>query len=85
MLVSWLPGTANTIPANATHRVGIGAFVVNERNEVCFGVTPCIFVLNVNELVNFQITEVLIEGTIVPKTKAEDRKIEEDSQSRQKL
>ncbi|XP_069154666.1 nudix hydrolase 2 isoform X2 [Solanum lycopersicum] len=34
MLVSWLPGTANTIPANATHRVGIGAFVVNERNEV---------------------------------------------------
>ncbi|KAF3674849.1 Nudix hydrolase 2 [Capsicum annuum] len=34
MLVSWLPGTANTIPANATHRVGIGAFVLNERNEV---------------------------------------------------
>ncbi|XP_060212714.1 nudix hydrolase 2-like [Lycium barbarum] len=34
MLVSWLPGTANTIPANATHRVGIGAFVVNEKNEV---------------------------------------------------
>ncbi|CAN4095975.1 unnamed protein product [Withania somnifera] len=34
MLVSWLPGTANTIPANATHRVGIGAFVINERNEV---------------------------------------------------
>lgn len=34
MLVSWLPGTGNTIPANATHRVGIGAFVVNERNEV---------------------------------------------------
>lgn len=34
MLVSWLPGIANTIPANATHRVGIGAFVVNEKNEV---------------------------------------------------
>ncbi|KAM3345189.1 nudix hydrolase 2 isoform X1 [Capsicum galapagoense] len=34
MLVSWLPGTANTIPANATHRVGIGAFVLNDRNEV---------------------------------------------------
>nr|XP_018623179.1 nudix hydrolase 2-like isoform X2 [Nicotiana tomentosiformis] len=34
MLVNWLPGTANTIPANATHRVGIGAFVINERNEV---------------------------------------------------
>ncbi|XP_060212711.1 nudix hydrolase 2-like isoform X1 [Lycium barbarum] len=34
MLVSWLSGTANTIPANATHRVGIGAFVMNEKNEV---------------------------------------------------
>ncbi|XP_019241784.1 PREDICTED: nudix hydrolase 2-like isoform X2 [Nicotiana attenuata] len=34
MLVNWLPATANTIPANATHRVGIGAFVLNERNEV---------------------------------------------------
>ncbi|KAJ8540386.1 hypothetical protein K7X08_030305 [Anisodus acutangulus] len=34
MLVSWLPGTTNTIPANATHRVGIGAFVMNEKNEV---------------------------------------------------
>ncbi|KAK4353731.1 hypothetical protein RND71_025925 [Anisodus tanguticus] len=34
MLVSWLPGTTNTIPANATHRVGIGGFVMNEKNEV---------------------------------------------------
>ncbi|KAK4491887.1 hypothetical protein RD792_002668, partial [Penstemon davidsonii] len=34
MLVHWLPSTANTLPANATHRVGIGAFVVNEKNEV---------------------------------------------------
>lgn len=60
MLVSWLPGIANTIPANATHRVGIGAFVVNEKNEVYFGVSPCIFILNVNELATFQITKVLI-------------------------
>ncbi|KAL0300905.1 UNVERIFIED_CONTAM: Nudix hydrolase 2 [Sesamum radiatum] len=33
MLVHWLPGTANTLPANASHRVGIGAFVLNEKNE----------------------------------------------------
>nr|GLL39071.1 nudix hydrolase 2-like [Ipomoea trifida] len=34
MLVYWLPTTASTIPANATHRVGVGAFVMNEKNEV---------------------------------------------------
>ncbi|KAI3466490.1 hypothetical protein Pfo_023153 [Paulownia fortunei] len=34
MLVNWLPSTANTLPANASHRVGIGAFVLNEKNEV---------------------------------------------------
>lgn len=34
MLVRWLPSTTNTIPANASHRVGIGAFVMNEKNEV---------------------------------------------------
>ncbi|XP_052115963.1 nudix hydrolase 2 isoform X2 [Arachis duranensis] len=34
MLVYWIPETANTIPVNATHRVGIGAFVMNEKREV---------------------------------------------------
>lgn len=34
MLVHWLPSTPNTLPANASHRVGIGAFVMNEKNEV---------------------------------------------------
>ncbi|KAL5575821.1 hypothetical protein UlMin_017520 [Ulmus minor] len=34
MLVYWIPVTNNTIPANATHRVGIGAFVMNEKREV---------------------------------------------------
>ncbi|CAH9076880.1 unnamed protein product [Cuscuta europaea] len=34
MLVHWLPITVNTIPGNATHRVGVGAFVMNEKNEV---------------------------------------------------
>ncbi|XP_019440027.1 PREDICTED: nudix hydrolase 2 isoform X1 [Lupinus angustifolius] len=34
MLVYWIPETPNTIPANATHRVGVGAFVINEKQEV---------------------------------------------------
>ncbi|XP_052202240.1 nudix hydrolase 2 isoform X3 [Diospyros lotus] len=34
MLVNWIPKTTNTIPANASHRVGIGAFVMNEKKEV---------------------------------------------------
>ncbi|WJX96982.1 nudix (nucleoside diphosphate linked moiety X)-type motif 2 [Trifolium repens] len=34
MLVHWIADTANTIPANATHRVGVAAFVVNEKREV---------------------------------------------------
>ncbi|KAE9599126.1 putative hydrolase [Lupinus albus] len=34
MLVYWIPETQNTIPANATHRVGVGAFVINEKQEV---------------------------------------------------
>ncbi|CAA3014282.1 nudix hydrolase 2-like isoform X1 [Olea europaea subsp. europaea] len=34
MLVHWLPSTPNTLPANASHRVGVSAFVMNEKNEV---------------------------------------------------
>ncbi|KAI8557909.1 hypothetical protein RHMOL_Rhmol04G0047600 [Rhododendron molle] len=34
MLVKWIPMTASTIPANASHRVGIGAFVTNSKGEV---------------------------------------------------
>ncbi|XP_050874038.1 nudix hydrolase 2 isoform X2 [Lathyrus oleraceus] len=34
MLVNWIPESPNTIPANATHRVGISSFVVNEKHEV---------------------------------------------------
>ncbi|KAJ0807929.1 putative hydrolase [Helianthus annuus] len=34
MLVHWIPETINTLPANASHRVGIGAFVMNENREV---------------------------------------------------
>ncbi|KAK6932866.1 NUDIX hydrolase domain, partial [Dillenia turbinata] len=34
MLVYWIPETPNTLPANATHRVGIGALVMNANREV---------------------------------------------------
>lgn len=34
MLVYWIPKTAHTLPANASHRVGIGAFVINSKREV---------------------------------------------------
>lgn len=34
MLVNWIPETINTIPANASHRVGIGAIVLNDKREV---------------------------------------------------
>ncbi|KAK3027271.1 hypothetical protein RJ639_041217 [Escallonia herrerae] len=34
MLVHWIPETANTLPANASHQVGIGAFVMNKKREV---------------------------------------------------
>ncbi|KAJ6813323.1 nudix hydrolase 2-like isoform X1 [Iris pallida] len=34
MLVYWIPTTTHTIPVNATHRVGVGAFVMNDKKEV---------------------------------------------------
>ncbi|KAK1568376.1 hypothetical protein Q3G72_023766 [Acer saccharum] len=34
MLVKWIPETSDTLPANASHRVGIGAFVMNDKGEV---------------------------------------------------
>ncbi|EPS65799.1 hypothetical protein M569_08976, partial [Genlisea aurea] len=34
MLVRWLADTPNTLPANASHRVGIGAFVFDENNQL---------------------------------------------------
>lgn len=34
MLVYWIPDTKCTLPANATHRVGVGAFVMNDKGEV---------------------------------------------------
>ncbi|EOY12022.1 NUDIX hydrolase domain - like 10 [Theobroma cacao] len=34
MLVHWIPKTPNTIPANATHRVGVGSIILNDKREV---------------------------------------------------
>ncbi|GMH05814.1 hypothetical protein Nepgr_007654 [Nepenthes gracilis] len=34
MLVYWIPKTVCTIPANASHRVGIGAIVVTDKREI---------------------------------------------------
>lgn len=34
MLVHWLPAIKHTLPVNATHRVGIGAFVMTDKREV---------------------------------------------------
>ncbi|KAL3147960.1 hypothetical protein ABBQ38_014255 [Trebouxia sp. C0009 RCD-2024] len=34
MLTRWLPTSENTLPPNASHQVGIGAFVMNSKGEV---------------------------------------------------
>ncbi|XP_020571108.1 nudix hydrolase 10-like [Phalaenopsis equestris] len=34
MLVYWIPASKHTLPLNATHRVGVGAFVINQKREV---------------------------------------------------
>lgn len=34
MLLYWLPQGPHSLPGNATHRVGVGAFVMNDRREV---------------------------------------------------
>ncbi|KAL6195942.1 hypothetical protein ACLB2K_031559 [Fragaria x ananassa] len=34
MLVYWIPETTNTIPANASHRVGVGAIILNDISEL---------------------------------------------------
>lgn len=34
MLTYWIPEGPSMLPANASHQVGVGGFVINERNEV---------------------------------------------------
>lgn len=51
MLVYWIPEIDNSLPENASHRVGIGAFVMNSNREVwlclrlwaCFPISMLIF------------------------------------------
>jgi len=43
MLVRWLPETLDTIPMNASHRVGVGAFVLNDKREVTFCLAILLF------------------------------------------
>ncbi|XWS75897.1 hypothetical protein CRYUN_Cryun01aG0131100 [Craigia yunnanensis] len=33
MLVNWISNSTNTLPENTSHRVGIGAFVMNDKRE----------------------------------------------------
>lgn len=41
MLTYWIPATAHTLPVNATHRVGVGAFVINGKREVYYDYSIC--------------------------------------------
>ncbi|KVH99207.1 NUDIX hydrolase domain-containing protein [Cynara cardunculus var. scolymus] len=34
MLVNWIPKTTSTLPLNASHRVGVGAIVLNDKQEI---------------------------------------------------
>lgn len=34
MLVTWIADVPSTIPANASHQVGVGAFVLNDKHEI---------------------------------------------------
>ncbi|KAJ4956142.1 hypothetical protein NE237_012925 [Protea cynaroides] len=34
MLTYWIPGGPSLLPANASHQVGVGGFVINDKNEV---------------------------------------------------
>ncbi|KAL1812976.1 hypothetical protein ACET3Z_023041 [Daucus carota] len=34
MLAYWIPETVHTLPANASHTVGIGAFIMNSKREI---------------------------------------------------
>lgn len=34
MLTLWLPETTNNLPHYVTHAIGVGGFVVNDKNEV---------------------------------------------------
>jgi len=45
VLSSWISDLPNTIPANASHRIGIGALVLNKNREVTIHYYYFIFLL----------------------------------------
>ena len=50
MLVHWIPETDSTIPANATHRVSIGAIVMNDKREVLLQTLDFIIIILVTDI-----------------------------------
>jgi hypothetical protein len=34
MMTYWIPDEPNMLPANASHQVGVGGFVINDQMEV---------------------------------------------------
>lgn len=39
MLTFWIPDGPCMLPANASHQVGVGGFVINDKNEVSLLIT----------------------------------------------
>lgn len=35
MMTYWIPQGPSMLPSNASHQVGVGGFVINDKNEVC--------------------------------------------------
>ena len=38
MMTYWIPEGPSMLPANASHQVGVGGIVINDKNEVCLPV-----------------------------------------------
>lgn len=39
MMTYWIPDGPCLLPSNATHQVGIGGFVINDKDEVSFSLS----------------------------------------------
>ncbi|CAN6682992.1 unnamed protein product [Malus baccata var. baccata] len=58
MLVYWIPQSPHTLPTNSTHRVGIGAFLINQNRE-CFFLSLSFNLLSKGTFFIFIVVEVL--------------------------
>lgn len=45
MMTCWIPDGPSMLPANASHHVGIGGFVINTNNEVLLFVSSHVLVI----------------------------------------